>query len=230
MIKEPTYTEILSEIRDFFERHQLVNSFIDGQPYDFAAKDNIYSAVVLVPTISTVQGTMLSLAFDLYFVDRIVEDGSNTKDVYNDELQIALDFISYFSERNTKWNLEAENISLQPFEQKFDDILAGWQLSVSVLVPFHKNICDIPLNDVEPTPLPPYADFSAYVLGNKVTLVNKSQYYDEISWQYDGAHVQSLKEGAVILYYDNPGTYTITLTAKNEGWNDSISTKTITII
>lgn len=151
-----TYTDILAEIREFFAQHQLVNSFIDGQLYDFQAKENVYSSVVLVPTTSQVQNTQLNLAFDLYFVDRINEDGSNTRDVYNDELQVAQDFISYFSNRRDTWNLDPENINIEPFEQKFADILAGWRLSVSVLLPFYKNVCDIPLDEDAPVPpVPP---------------------------------------------------------------------------
>lgn len=227
-----TYTDILNEIRDFFSRHQLVNSFVDGQMYDFQAKENIYSAVVLVPTISNIQNTQLNLSFDLYFVDRITEDGGNTRNVYNDELTIAQDFISYFSNRSNKWNLSPENISIEPFEQKFDDILAGWRLSVSVLLPFFKNVCEIPLNDVAPVPLPPVADFNVYINGHNVTITNKSMFYDMIVWTYDGANVQSLDgDGNLfLLTYPNAGTYTITLTAKNEGFPDSVATKTITII
>lgn len=232
MMNGATYTEILSEIRQFFNRHLLVNSFVDGQIYDFNAKENIYSAVILVPTTSTVENTQLNLSFDLYFVDRIVEDGSNTRDVYNDELQITQDFISYFSNRNGKWNLQPDSISLEPFEQKFDDIVGGWRLSVSVLLPFFKNVCDIPLNDVAPVPLPPIADFIVYINGHNVTITNKSMFYDELNWTYDGANVQSLDgDGNLfLLTYPNAGTYTITLTAKNEGFPDSISTKTITIL
>ena len=232
MKKNITYTDVLEEIRDFFDRHQLVNSYVDGQLYDFQAKENIYSAVVLVPTTSNIMNTQLNLSFDLYFVDRIVEDGTNTKDVYNDELQIALDFISYFSNRNAKWNLQPDSISLEPFEQKFDDIVAGWRLSVSVLIPFRKNVCEIPLSDVAPVPLPPVADFTVYINGHNVTITNKSMFYDEINWVYDGANVQSLDgDGNLfLLTYPNAGTYTITLTAKHEGYPDSISTKTITII
>lgn len=225
-----TYTDVLQEIRYFFESHLLVNSFIDGQLYDFQSKENIYSAVVLVPTNSTIANTQLNLSFDLYFVDRITEDGSNTKNVYNDELQIAQDFITYFSNRNGKWNLQPDSITLEPFEQKFDDIVAGWRLSVSVLIPFRKNVCDIPLSDVAPVPLPPLADFSVYIKENKVTIQNKSLFYSEISWTYEGANIQSIAGGDLVnLVYPNAGTYTITLTAKNDGFPDSVCSKTITI-
>lgn len=228
-----TYTDILAEIRDFFNKHLLVNSFIDGQLYDFQAKENVYSAVVLVPTPSQIQNTQLNLALDLYFVDRINEDGSNTRDVYNDELQIVQDFVAYFSKRPNTWNVAPENITIEPFEQKFADILAGWRLSVQVLLPFYKNVCEIPLANEAPIPLAPIADFAFYMINsNSVRIENKSLYYDQLTWNYDGANVQSIDGDGNLFYleYPNPGTYTITLTAKNEGYPDSVATKTITII
>lgn len=228
-----TYTDILAEIREFFAQHLLVNSFIDGQLYDFQSKENVYSAVVLVPTPSQIQHTQLNLALDLYFVDRINEDGSNTRDVYNDELQIVQDFVAYFSNRSNKWNLDPENINIEPFEQKFADILAGWRLSVSVLLPFYKNVCEIPLANEAPIPLAPIADFSFYMINsNSVRIENKSLHYDQLTWTYDGANVQNIDGDGNLFYleYPNAGTYTITLTAKNEGYPDSVATKTITIL
>lgn len=227
-----TYTDILSEIREFFTRHQLVNTFVDGQPYDFQAKENVYSAVILIPSISTIQNSQLQLSLELFFVDRITEDGGNIRNVYNDELQIAQDFVSYFTNRPNRWNLSPENINLEPFEQKFDDILAGWQLSVSVTLPFYRNICEIPFGDIAPVDLPPIADFLLYLVGNVAKIENKSLYYDELQWTYNGADVQNLDGWGNLfqLTYRNAGAYTITLKAKHEGYPDSICTKTITIL
>lgn len=147
------YIDVLTEIRQFFHRHKMVNSFVDNQVYDFASKENIYSAVVLVPTTSSIVGevgTQLNLSFDLYFIDRLTENNDNAKDVYNDELSIALDFVAYFSNRNGKWNISTDSVSLEPFEQKFsDDLTGGWRLSCSVMIPYRKNVCDIPLWDEE---------------------------------------------------------------------------------
>lgn len=142
-----TYIDVLTEIRNFFHRHKMVNCFVDNQTYDFNSADNIYSAVVLVPTQSNVSSTQLNLSFDIYFVDRLIEGNFNAKDVYNDELSIALDFISYFSNRNMNWNLQQDNLLLEPFEQKFDDLVGGWRLSFTVQLPFRKNVCEIPLED-----------------------------------------------------------------------------------
>lgn len=229
-MKEAKYTEILHEIRHFFERHLMVNEFVAGKMYDFQARENIYSAVVLAPSISSVNGTQLQLSFDIYFIDRLTEDESNANDVFGDELQIALDFISYFTNRSGKWNISPDNLQIEPFQQRYVDIVAGWLLSCSVSIPFYRNVCEIPMRDAQAIPLPPIADFVSYVNGNVVTIINKSLYYSELTWQYDGANVQDLQGSDLVrLEYVQSGTYTITLTAKNEGFPDSVCIKTITI-
>lgn len=230
-MKEAKYTEILHEIRHFFERHLMVNEFVAGKMYDFQARENIYSAVVLAPSISSVNGTQLQLSFDIYFIDRLTEDESNANDVFGDELQIALDFISYFTNRSGKWNISPDNLQIEPFQQRYVDIVAGWLLSCSVSIPFYRNVCEIPMRDAQAIPLSPIADFVSYVNGNVVTIINKSLYYSELTWEYDGANVQDLQGGELIrLEYSATGTYTIKLTARNEGFPDSVCIKTITIL
>lgn len=229
-MKNLQYIDILREFEEFFGRHLMVTEFVAGKMYDFSARENKYSAVVVAPTMSSISSTSESLGFDLYFIDRVVEDGSNLNDVFSSELLIVQDFVSYFSNRNGTWNLNAENITIDPIYKQFDDIVAGWQLSVSVSLPFYKNICDIPLRDAQPIPLAPVADFTAYISGRVVTIINKSLYFSELSWEYDGANVQDLQGGELIrLEYSQSSTYTIKLTAKNEGFPDSICIKTITI-
>lgn len=228
------YIDVLTEIRQFFHRHKMVNSFVDNQVYDFAAKDNIYSAVVLVPTTSSLSGeagTQLNLNFDLYFIDRLIENNGNAKDVYNDELSIALDFIAYFSNRTNKWNINSDSVSLEPFEQKFsDDLTGGWRLSCSVSIPFRKNVCDIPLNDEEETDLPPVADFVYIINGMSVTFTNKSQHYKNLQWIFPGSNGESVpvyNTDVISIDFAAAGTYTIRLTASKDGYEDSVVEKTI---
>lgn len=231
------YIDVLTEIRQFFHRHKMVNSFVDNQVYDFASKENIYSAVVLVPTTSSIigeVGTQLNLSFDLYFIDRLTENNDNAKDVYNDELDIALDFVAYFSNRNGKWNISADSVSLEPFEQKFsDDLTGGWRLSCSVMLPYRKNVCDIPLYDEEETDLPPVADFVYAVNGLDVTFTNKSKHYKNLQWIFPNSNGESIpiyNTDVITINFASAGTYTIKLTASKQGYEDSILTKTITIL
>lgn len=146
----PTYNQIVYDIKEFFNRHLQVNLFIDVQYADFNAGSNIYPATILVPQLSNINNTQLNLNFNLFFVDLLNSDRSNTREVYSDMLEVARDFIAYFQEyeENRDWCIQ-NDATIQPIEEKEDDaIIAGWVLNFTVELPFNKNVCDIPLNEL----------------------------------------------------------------------------------
>lgn len=232
-MKEFCYNDVISELEDFCKRHLQINSFISTQTYDFQTKKNVYTCVICNPTLSSVVNTSLELNLDLYIADKINEDGSNSKDVYDDTLSIAKDFVAYFSNRNKKWNFRSDSISIEPFEEKFDDVLGGWKLSVVVVLPFRKNACEIPFrNDEPPTPFAPMADFTYSILMGRVNLINKSKYYEDIQWVIDGCNEEDIdctNENLVVVTFPTSGNYTITIKASKPGFEPSTCTKTITI-
>lgn len=141
------YQQIVSEIGDFFDRHLDVNTFVHIQEYDFQAKYNLYPAVILTPQPSNINGNEIVLRFNLFFFDILKQDKSNTIDVYNDCLNTAKDFVSYFSNRNPDdWSIE-NDAQITPFEEALDDYLGGWMLSFGVVIPFSKSVCDLPLSN-----------------------------------------------------------------------------------
>lgn len=224
------YRNIINSFKAFLSQHRNVQQVVDSQNYDFQAKENTYPAVVIVPGISNTTSATINLQFSIFFCDVLIADKSNCRDVYNDTLETAKDFIAYFTgDPDESWGL-TEDCTLTPFEEQLDDFVAGWQLDCTVEIPFSHGICDIPLSMLEPVDLPPQADFVAYILSNHVTVVNKSVNYDRLSWELADANVQDLvKDELAKLVYPGPGTYTIKLTAYRAGYPESICTKTITI-
>ncbi len=224
------YRDIINTFKTFLSQHRNVQQVIDSQNYDFQAKENTYPAVVIVPGISTTTSATVNLQFSLFFCDVLIADKSNCRDVYNDMLEVAKDFIAYFTgDPDTSWGL-TEDCTLTPFEEQLDDFVAGWQLDCTVEIRFSHGICDLPLKNVSPVDLPPQADFVAFILANHVTVVNKSVNYDQLSWEFTGANVQDMvRDELAKLVYPEPGTYTIKLTAYRAGYPESTCIKTITI-
>lgn len=225
------YRDIVNAFKNFLTQHRNVQKVIDSQNYDFQAQENEYPAVVIVPGTSTTNIGAVQMQFSIFFCDVLLADKVNCRDIYNDMLETAKDFISYFTgDPDTSWGL-LPDCTLIPFEEKLDDFLSGWQLDCTVELPFRHGICDIPLDSIEPVDLPPQADFITYVSGMTVTISNKSKYYDRLQWEYSGASVQDIvKDELVKLTYSTPSTYEIKLTAYHEGYPESVCVKTITII
>lgn len=146
-MKNIEYNHVLGAFKDFFNRHLQVNQVVDAQTWDFQAVENKYPAVILVPTLSNIYQGELQLNFEIYFVDILLADNSNGRDVYNDTLEIVKDFVSYFTNNPMfRWSL-TEDCTVEPLWERFDDICAGWVLSCNVRVPYGKGTCEIPLSE-----------------------------------------------------------------------------------
>ena len=94
-------------------------------------------------------------------------------------------------------------------------------------------MCEIPWYDEEEHDLPPVADFIYTVDGLTVTFTNKSKHYKNLQWIFPNSNGESIpiyNTDVISINFANVGTYTIKLTASKEGYEDSILTKTITII
>lgn len=85
--------------------------------------------------------------FKLYVMDLVSKDESNENDVLNQTLQIIGDFISRLKnardlniDTNTDYRIQ-DNISCQPFTERFDDDVSGWVADISIRVFFDYSAC-----------------------------------------------------------------------------------------
>lgn len=140
-----SYNTVVGDIGCFFNNHIQVKQFINTQTWEYQSHSNVYPTVILVPQLSRVNGSELLLNFNLFVCDILNSDRSNTRDVYSDTLDICRDFISYFHDNpELEWNIN-DDCTLQPWEEKLDDVIGCWILNFTVSLPFHRSICDIPL-------------------------------------------------------------------------------------
>lgn len=141
-----TYNNIVSAIKDFFDRHLQVKQFMCLDNYDEEALENVYVTALLVPQQSAINGSQMTLNFNLFVVDLLNSDGSNKKDVYSDTLEIIRDFIAYFTGSPCIDFTIGESTTVSPINEKFvDDIVCGWVLTFGVDLQFSLDSCNIPL-------------------------------------------------------------------------------------
>ena len=87
---------------------------------------------------------------------KLVKDLSNEQDVFNETLQIATDFISMLrhSEQQSLAGVNDINdaiyftngeFTIQPFQERFDNLCCGWVFSIGVEVQNDFQACDIPV-------------------------------------------------------------------------------------
>lgn len=147
-----TLNNIIKSFEDFSTAHLQVNTFFSGQVWNFQSYTNKYTAVILLPVPSAIQKGQLSLTFNLFVIDQLNKDRTNKDEVLSDTLQILQDYISEFSDNEEVNGFtlnDEESISIEPFEEELDDVVAGWVATIMIKVPYSGSTCIIPKAEEE---------------------------------------------------------------------------------
>lgn len=143
-----TYNKIIDSFNAFCEQHKQINTFYSGQTWNFQTLTNVYPAVIMLPTTGNINNGQMVLSFNLFVADILNDDRTNLDDIYSDTLQIVGDIVSYFKdmydEDDIHFYLDETNVPIEPFEEEFDDVLAGWMASINISFPYSGSICAIP--------------------------------------------------------------------------------------
>ncbi len=101
----------------------------------------IYTKLYIIPNDTVLDQNQLTYNFQIIVTDRVNNDYSNQRDVMSDTLEITKDIftILYLSEYESEWNATVE-----PFLERFETILAGWTLNLTITQPFDYNRCELP--------------------------------------------------------------------------------------
>ena len=156
-----TLKNFIEGLENYTEQHQQLATFSWGNISNISTKDHTYSMMWLMPTQSEYDGSLTTMKFDMYIMDILEQDLSNKLNVMDSTLIIANDVVAYFWEdnyANLDFELDEENVTLQPFEGNFDDHLAGWIVSIQIQTKTNLNACITPIGDITPpTPTEPLA-------------------------------------------------------------------------
>lgn len=141
-----TYKQIIEDLRDLSEAHLQINSFGFGDitqiTMDLQTKKSpVYTKLYIVPNDTILDRNQLTYNFQVIVADRLKDDYSNQRDVMNDTLEIIKDVFTYLylSEYESEWGATVE-----PFLERFEDVLAGWTMNLTLTQPFDYNRCNVP--------------------------------------------------------------------------------------
>ncbi len=144
-----TYNNIIQAFNDFKNAHYQINSFFAGQTWNFQAEmDTVYPAMVVLPQPSTIQNGVITYSFSVFICDILNKDRSNVTEVYSDTSQIICDLVSEMKDKEDRYGfwLDETNVLIEPFEEAFDDVLAGWVATININVKFSGSTCGLPLS------------------------------------------------------------------------------------
>ena len=153
--KQYSYNEIIDIFSDISTRHNQINGFNFGWSTNLNKETNTYPFVQLVPDNSNISGDIQAnksggefiSSFSMLVVDLLSESDDNLADVLSDTLEMGKDIVAEIKNGSTYRNeVKITGISFEPFEEKFNNQLAGWNISLEISFGYAANACITPIN------------------------------------------------------------------------------------
>ena len=171
MVKNKTYLNVIETLKKLGANHYFINTTSVGDIFDInLQKEEIFPLMHINPTSVTTGSNQLNYNFQIFVCDLVSEKEdwtpdlivgsknlSNEIDAFNDTLQTSIDIISIF--RNSKWQAQATldinapiyftegDYTLEPFTERFDNLLTGWVFQMTIIVQNSFDTCDAPVAD-----------------------------------------------------------------------------------
>lgn len=149
------YYDITEKIRDYFQANPVITTTTIGDvtKVDIDKQTLMPIAHQVVNNVSE-QNNVLQFNITILLMDLVdyskenakgqFKGNNNLQDVYNQLLVVALEFIgqakrgSLFSDY---YQILEDSVLIEPFEDRFENLLAGWALTFSITIPNQTGIC-----------------------------------------------------------------------------------------
>ena len=173
MIDNKTFNNAIDTLKQLGVEHEQINTTTTGDIWkiDLDSNGTLFPLFHINPTNVTTGLSSLTYNFQLFIMDVVTErenwteanlqsanDLSNEQEVLSSCLQICTDIIGMF--RHSKWqSAESDGTqdinepvyftdgeyTLEPFQERFDNLLTGWVFSIGIVVQNDFQACTIPV-------------------------------------------------------------------------------------
>lgn len=139
-----TLNEIVQQITEFGEKHQIIATTYYGPAMDKLAEADVeYPMFTFDTTGGNIDGPSLVLNFSMFFFDRLTADRSNEQDVHSDMLQVAQDIIAQLRWPGWEFTLRAF-VPVSLFTDSTPEMLAGVNITATLELPYVSDRCAVP--------------------------------------------------------------------------------------
>lgn len=173
------YKQIIQDLSGMAYYHPQINSFGFGDitqiTMDIETKQEpVYTKMYVIPGNVRLDENRLLYDFSIIILDQINEDYSNQRDVMSDTLEVAKDIFTIIYQSYTAqygdfslYYTPEWGPNVTPFLERFETILGGWTLNITLEQPFDYNSCVLPIT-------------SGFTLPASVNLVNYKQVIEDL--------------------------------------------------
>ena len=174
MIANKTFNNTIDTLKELGEQHYQIKTTTTGDIYKIDMDNTLFPLFHINPVNVTTGQSSLTYNFQLFVMDAVGERDnwtqanfqsadylSNEQEVASSCLQICVDIIGMF--RHSKWQstetdgtqdidapvyFTAGEYTLEPFQERFDNLLTGWVFQVGIVVENDFQTCTIPVANI----------------------------------------------------------------------------------
>tara|TARA_R110000824_G_scaffold117811_2_gene269837 strand:+ start:209 stop:742 length:534 start_codon:yes stop_codon:yes gene_type:complete len=170
MIANKTYNNVINSLKKLGAEHEQIATTTTGDIYDIdLSNTDILFPLFHINPVSVATGeSELTYNFQLFLCDLVSEKKdwtpanilsannlSNEQEVLSSCLQVCVDIIGIM--RHSKWQAQGAldidapvyftegEFTLEPFTERFDNLLTGWVFSIGIVVQNDFQTCTIPM-------------------------------------------------------------------------------------
>tara|TARA_R100000781_G_scaffold113642_2_gene82589 strand:+ start:1467 stop:2015 length:549 start_codon:yes stop_codon:yes gene_type:complete len=175
-VNNKTYNNVVNFLARLGQYHEQISTVSVGDIYDVAIDKNLKMPLLHINPINVTTGdSELVYNFQIFIMDlvsndmalqtreqydlsKLINNNNNQQEVWNQTLDIATDFIGMLR-HSSRQSLEGVNdinfplyftqdqFTLDPFQERFDDLASGWVFQIGVKVMNDFDTCNIPVTN-----------------------------------------------------------------------------------
>ena len=145
-----TYNQTIAKFQEFATSHRQVNEFANGDLWEAIQHNKLtdfkYPLLFVMDNNAPIGSKEITLSFSVVVMDK-ANEGTVENEVKSDTLLILLDLLAYLDKDvtdNWKYVVLQRQGSAEPFTERLDDTLTGWQINIDLKQPLAYDTCQIP--------------------------------------------------------------------------------------
>tara|TARA_R110002020_G_scaffold224736_1_gene434629 strand:+ start:2341 stop:2826 length:486 start_codon:yes stop_codon:yes gene_type:complete len=147
-IKNVTLENLYKLLKDVAGANLLVSTTTIGDIFEVDLVETSYPLLHIGTSSASYGLNTLTYSFQLIVMDLVDKDEANEEEVLSDTLQIIGDILSAIRYTNATEYTDFlhvvridDNISCEPFTERFDNEVSGWTATINIEVDFDASAC-----------------------------------------------------------------------------------------
>lgn len=141
-----TYNQLITTITSLLQSHAMIKTVKHATPKEWLLRDEqpVYPIACFSINSGSINiGREQIFNVQFFFLDKSGKEAEFENDVISDQVQIASDIVSLMRTGRNSYSID-ENITFNAISDKYEDYLAGVELTINISTQNEFTGCDVP--------------------------------------------------------------------------------------